>query len=196
MAVTITQEDVKKARDYLPAETKEALTRLMAKLCTRVVENDASTEEAPLPPYRVEDRLRRLQCLNGVLCAFYFGGSFEKEKLTFRKEDGSGTEEREIEGVMSLEALNDWCSGHPRNQLERLKKEKAVANKVYDILDDFKLFEILLDRAIREEMDMQNDPAIRIATMLAMQMNPVSLKETLEEIQQFQEYQKGEGANA
>ena len=189
MAVTITQEDVKKAKDYLPAETKESLARLMAQLCTRVVENDASTAEAPLPPWRVEDRLRRLQCLNGVLCGFYFGGSFEKEKLTVRKEDGS-KEEREIEGVMSLEALNDWCSGHPRNQLERLKKEKAVANKVYDILDDFKLFEILLDRAIR------NDPAIRIATMLAMQMNPVSLKETLEEIQQFQEYQKGEGEDA
>lgn len=193
MAVTITQEDVKKAKDYLPAETKEALARLMAQLCTRVVENDASTAEAPLPPYRVEDRLRRLQCLNGVLCGFYFGGSFEKEKLTFRKEDGSGTEEREIEGVMSLEALNDWCSGHPRNQLERLKKEKNVANKVYDILDDFKLFEILLDRAIREELDMQNDPAIRIATMLAMQMNPESLKETLEEIQQLQ---KGDGKDA
>lgn len=196
MAVTITQEDVKKARDYLPAETKEALTRLMAKLCTRIVENDASTAEAPLPPYRVEDRLRRLQCLNGVLCGFYFGGSFEKEKLTFRKEDGSGTEEREIEGVMSLEALNDWCEGHPRNQLERMKKEKNVANKVYDILDDFKLFEILLDRAIREELDMQNDPAIRIATMLAMQMNPESLKETLDEIQQLQQLQKGDGKDA
>lgn len=196
MAVTITQEDVKKAKSYIPAETKEALARLMAQLCTRIVENDASTEEAPLPPWRVEDRLRRLQCLNGVLCAFYFGGSFEKEKLTFRKEDGSGTEEREIEGVMSLEALNDWCEGHPRNQLERLKKEKNVANKVYDILDDFKLFEILLDRAIREELDMQNDPAIRIATMLAMQMNPVSLKETLEEIQQLQQLQKGDGKNA
>lgn len=195
MAVTITQEDVKKAKGYLPAETKEALARLMAKLCTRIVENDASTKEAPLPPWRVEDRLRRLQCLNGVLCGFYFGGQFEKFKLAVRKEDGS-TEEREIEGVMSLEALNDWCSGHPKNQLERLKKEKTVANKVYDILDDFKLFEIMLDRAIREEMDMQNDPAIRIATMLAMQMNPVSLKETLEEIQQFHEYQKGEGANA
>ena len=192
MAVTITQKDVEKARDYLPAETKEALTRLMAKLCTRIVENDASTAEAPLPPYRVEDRLRRLQCLNGVLCGFYFGGSFEKLKLLVQKEDGS-TEEREIEGVMSLEALNDWCSGHPKNQLERLKKEKACANKVYDILDDFKLFEILLDRAIREEIEMQNDPAIRIAQMLAMQMNPESLKETLDEIQRFQ---KGEGEDA
>ena len=94
---------------------------------------------------------------------------------------------------MSLEALNDWCSGHPKNQLERLKKEKACANKVYDILDDFKLFEILLDRAIREEIEMQNDPAIRIEQMLAMQMNPESLKETLEEIQRFQ---KGEGEDA
>lgn len=195
MAVTITQKDVEKARDYLPADKKEAMARMMAKLCTRIVENDASTKEAPLPPYRVEDRLRRLQCLNGVLCGFYFGGEFEKEKEYFQMKDGS-TKEMEVAFVMSLEALNYWCEGHPKNQLERLKKEKAVANKVYDILDDFKLFEILLDRAIREEMDMQNDPAIRIATMLAMQMNPVSLKETLEEIQQLQKLQKGEGEDA
>lgn len=184
MAVTITQEDVKKAKDYLPAETKEALARLMAQLCTRVVENDASTAEAPLPPYRVEDRLRRLQCLNGVLCGFYFGGSFEKEKLTVRNEDGS-TEEREIEGVMSLEALNDWCEGHPKNQLERLKKGKAVANKVYDILDDFKLFEIFLDRAIREELDMANDPALRIAQVMSVQTTPESLQETMTLLEEY-----------
>lgn len=195
MAVTITQKDVEKARDYLPADKKEAMARMMAKLCTRIVENDASTKENPLPPYRVEDRLRRLQCLNGVLCGFYFGGEFEKEKEYFQTKDGS-TKEMEIAFVMSLEALNDWCEGHPKNQLERLKKEKACANKVYDILDDFKLFEILLDRAIREEMEMQNDPAIRIAQMLAMQMNPESLKKTLEEIQQLQKLQKGEGEDA
>lgn len=192
MAVTITQEDIKKANAYIPAEKKEALARLMAKLCTRIVENDASTDENPLPPVRVEDRLRRLQCLNGVLCGIYFGGSFEKDKMTVRREDG-GIEDVEIEGVMSLRALNDWCEGHPKNQLERLKKEKAVANKVYDILDDFKLFEILLDRAIREEIEMQNDPAIRLAQILAVQMDPESLRKTLEEIQQFR---KGEGGNA
>lgn len=186
MAVTITQEDVKKAKSYLPAETKEALARLMAKLCTRIVENDASTAETTLPPVRVEDRLRRLQCLNGVLCGFYFGGKFEKLKLTLPKEDG-GTEEREIEGVMSLESLNDWCSGHPKNQLERLKKEKAVANKVYDILDDFKQFEIMLNSAIREELEMQNDPALRMAQMMAMASTPQSLKETLDVIAAYKE---------
>lgn len=184
MAVTITQDDVKKAKSYLPAESKEALARLMAKLCTRIVENDASTPENPLPPVRVEDRLRRLQCLNGVLCGIYFGGKFEKFKLTVRKEDGS-TEEREIDAVMSLDALNSWCEGHPKNQLERLKKEKAVANKVYDILDDFKLFEIFLDRAIREELDMANDPALRIAQVMSVQTTPESLQETMTLLEEY-----------
>lgn len=190
MAVTITQEDVKKAKSYLPAETKEALARLMAKLCTRIVENDASTAETTLPPVRVEDRLRRLQCLNGVLCGFYFGGKFEKLKLTLPKEDG-GTEEREIEGVMSLEALDDWCSGHPKNQLERLKKEKAVANKVYDILDDFKQFEIMLNSAIREELEMQNDPALRLSLMIAAQASPEAVRETLKTLEDLRDQTEG-----
>ena len=190
MAVTITQEDVKKARDYLPAETKEALTRLMAKLCTRIVENDASTAETPLPPVRVEDRLRRLQCLNGVLCGFYFCGKFEKLKLKLPKEDG-GTEEREIEGVMSIEALDDWCSSHPKNQLERLKKEKAVANKVYDILDDFKQFEIMLNSAIREELEMQNDPALRLSLMIAAQASPEAVRETLKTLEELRDQTEG-----
>lgn len=183
--VTITQEDVKKAKSYIPAETKEALARLMAKLCTRIVENDASTPENPLPPMRVEDRIRRLQCLNGMLCGGYFGGKFEELKLNLPKEDGAGTEERVFKGVMSLEALDDWCAGHPKNQLERLKKEKAVANKVYDILDDYKLFEILLDRAIREELDMANDPALRIAQILAVQTTPENLKETMTLLEEY-----------
>ena len=85
MAVTITQKDVEKARDYLPAETKEALTRLMAKLCTRIVENDASTAEAPLPPYRVEDRLRRLQCLNGCCVRFTSAGVLKNSSSWCRR---------------------------------------------------------------------------------------------------------------
>ena len=185
MATTITQADIQKARDYMPAETKEAVARLMAKLCVRTVENDAGQTIA-LPPMRVEDRLRRLQCLHGVLCGWYFNGKFEQEKLRVRGEDGK-TVEQEIALCMSVPALNDWLSGHPIDQLERLKKEKQVANKVFDLLYDLRAFELMLNAAIREEIEMANDPALRIAQVLAMQATPEAMAETMDTLTRMRE---------
>jgi hypothetical protein len=80
---------------------------------------------------------------------------------------------------MSMDVLDKWLEGHPMNQLERLKKEKQIANKVYDILYDFKAFELMLNGAIREEMDMANDPALRMAQVLSMQTTPEAMREVL-----------------
>ena len=186
MAVTITIEDVKKARSYMPAVTKEYTARMMAKLIVRQQENDSAPAGMNLPPLRVEDRLRRLQCLHGVFCGWYLNADFEKESLVSVDEEGN-EKRTEIPMVMSVDALDNWLDGHPINQLERLKKEKQIANKVYDILYDFKAFEIVLNGAIREEIDMANDPAIRIAEVLAVQTTPDSLRETLSLLEEYRE---------
>lgn len=191
MATTITIEDVKKARSFMPTAQKEAVALLMAKLCVRTVENDAGGENVKLPPLRTESRTRRLQCLHGVLAGWYFGGDFEKEKLRYKDKDGA-VQEREIAMCMSEDALDKWLEGHPMNQLERLKKEKAVANKVYDLLYDFRAFELMLNGAIRDEMDMANDPALRIAQVMAVQTTPESLRET---ITLLEEYRAKAGVN-
>lgn len=189
---TITIEDVKKARSYMPAATKQAVARLMAQLVTRIVENDAGPGGKSLPPLRVEDPVRRLQCLHGVLAGWYFGGEFEKEKLRFRDENGQ-TQEREVAFCMSEEALDNWLQDHPMNQLERLKKEKAVANKVYDILYDFRAFELMLNGAIREEIEKANDPALRMAEMLAAQTTPEELKKAMELLEEMKGGEKADG---
>ena len=178
MATAITIEDVRKARSYIPTATKEYMARLMAKLIVRQRENDAVTSDIPLPPVLVEDRMRRLQCLHGALCGWYFGGEYEKEKIVSQNAAGEKKSE-DLNFVMSLDALDKWLEGHPMNQLERLKKEKQVANKVYDILYDFKAFELMLNGAIREEMEMGNDPALRMAQVLAMQTTPEALQEVI-----------------
>lgn len=189
---TITIEDVKKARSYMPAATKQAVARLMAQLVTRIVENDAGPGGKSLPPLRVEDPVRRLQCLHGVLCGWYFGGEFEKEKLRYRDENGQ-TQEREVAFCMSEEALDSWLQDHPMNQLERLKKEKTAANKVYDILYDFKAFELMLNGAIREEIEKANDPALRMAEMLAAQTTPEELKKAMELLEEMKGGEKADG---
>lgn len=192
MATTITIEDVKKARSYMPAATKQAVARLMAQLVTRIVENDAGPGGKSLPPLRAEDPVRRLQCLHGVLCGWYFGGEYEKERLQYKDDDGN-TRDREIAMVMSMDALDKWLEGHPMNQLERLKKEKTVANKVYDILYDFRAFELMLNGAIREEIEKANDPALRMAEMLAAQTTPEELKKAMELLDEMKGGEKADG---
>ena len=183
---TITIEDVKKAKSYMPAETKANVSFMMAKLCVYTDKSETTEEGQPLPPMRVENRVRKLQCLHGVLVGWYFGGEFEKDVLRFKDESGN-VQERDIAMCMSVKALNSWLEDHPINQLERLKKEKTVANKVYDILYDFKAFEMMLTSAIREELEKANDPAIRIAQMLAVQTTPESLRETIELLEEYRE---------
>ena len=186
MAVTITIEDVKKAKTYMPSETKRTLSTLMARLCVAEMENDAGNNDAPLPPIRIEDRVRRLQFLHGVLAGWYLGGEFEAQRMRYRDSEGT-MQERDIPLCMNVETLDKWLEGHPMNQLERLKKEKAVANKVYDLLYDFKAFELMLNGAIRDRLDMANDPAIRMAEVLAAQTTPESFKETLDLLKQYRE---------
>lgn len=186
MAVTITQDDVKRAKSYMPLAYKQAISGLMAKLCVREVENGASTEENPLPSFRVEDRMMRQQCLMGVLAQFYFGMEFENAMLEIENEKGE-TRLEPIKGCMTVAEVDKFCESHPINQLERLKREKAVANKVYDILYDFKGFEAFLNGAIREELEMQNDPSLRMAQMMALASTPQRLKETLDVIASYKE---------
>lgn len=189
---TITIEDVKKAKSYMPVSTKDAVARLMAQLC---VLTQQSESEMPTPPMKVENRVRKLQCLHGVLAGWYFGGEFEKEKLRYRDKDGK-MQEREVSFCMSEEVLDDWLADHPMNQLERLKKEKTVANKIYDILYDFKAFELMLNGAIREEIEVANDPAVRMAQTMLAQSSPESLRETMRVLEEFQKEKAGVKENA
>lgn len=193
MATTITIEDVKKARSYMPAVTKQAVARLMAQLVTRIVENNAGPDGKSLPPLRVEDPVRRLQCLHGVLCGWYFGSDYERETLRYLDEKDGQEKTRPLDFVMSLDQLDKWLEGHPMNQLERLKKEKAVANKVYDILYDFRAFELMLNGAIREEIEKANDPALRMAEMLAAQTTPEELKKAMELLEEMKGGEKADG---
>lgn len=194
MAVTITIEDIEKARTFMPTETKRTVARLMAKLCVYNAENDAANADMPLPPMRMEDRVRRLQCLHGVLCGWYLNADFEKEKLRYKDEAGE-TQEKEVSFCMSVSALDEWLSGQPLNQLERLKKEKQIANRVYDLMFDFKAFELMLNGEIRDELEMANDPAIRIAQALAVQTTPESLRETISLLEEYRWQKTGEIEN-
>ena len=186
MAIILHLEDIKKAKTYLPLRHKAALANLMAPLCILTEQNSASTAANPLPDRCVENRMMRLQCLYGVLAGYYLGMDYQMEKLILNDEHGKRIE-REINYCMSADGVDEWAASHVMNQFDRLKREKTAANTVYDLLYDFKGFEALLNGAIRDELEMRNDPALRMAQLLAMQATPEAVQDTLHTLEAYRE---------
>lgn len=147
-AINITEQDILNAADYINIGVKEEFTRAVAFVCLEPVE--VQYDGASLPTMFRENKKIKAQYLMGTL-ATLMGKPFEAQKLK------SG---EELSGCMSEDDYNLWASSHVMNQLERMKKSgsKTAVNKLFDLLYDYKAFEMMLTGAIKDELEVRNDP--------------------------------------
>ena len=147
-AINITEQDIMDAVTYVGIGVKEEFTRAVAFMCLEPVE--VQYEGAALPTMFRENKKIKAQYLMGTLATLQ-RKPFEVQKLR------SG---EELSGCMSEDEYNRWASSHVMNQLERMKKGKAgeVVNKLFDLLYDYKAFEMMLTGAIKDELEVRNDP--------------------------------------
>ena len=147
-AINITEQDILNATSYLDIGVKEKFTRAVAFLCLEPVEvqNDSDT----LPMMFRENKKIKAQYLMGAL-ATLLHKPFEAQRLK------SG---EELATCMNEDDYNMWASSHVMNQLERMKKGKSgeVVNKLFDLLYDYKAIEMMLSGAIKDELEVRNDP--------------------------------------
>lgn len=171
--VIITESDIQNANTYLPIEVKEAMTRLMAQLCVEKLEVASPDGLMPVPPICRENRMKRQQFLMGVLAGCYLKQGFALETMKVTGKDGKATEEK-INYMMAVGDFDEWGESHAINQLERLKKSrtKGIADGVFDILQDYRIFENMLLGAIRDELERRNDIIGRLTRMIQMQSSP------------------------
>ena len=166
--VTITAEDVLNAADYVTIETKQMMAELMTTFCVeeRPSPNDGAV--MPLPPVYRENRMTRQMFLMGVLAELYLKKKVKYQ--TVRYQSGKKTVEKPLHLLMDADEYNEWAGSHVLNQLDRMKKQKGeVADKVFDILEDYKLFEHMLLGAIRDEVSARNSEADRFAMTVELQ---------------------------
>jgi hypothetical protein len=147
-AINITEQDILNAAAYIDIGVKEEFTRAVAFACLEPVEVQNDGES--LPTMFRENKKIKAQYLMGTL-AILLQKPFEPQKLK------SG---EELSGCMSEADYNLWASSHVMNQLERLKKGKQgeVVNKLFDLLYDYKAIEMMLTGAIKDELEVRNDP--------------------------------------
>ena len=154
--IIITAEDIKNASAYTTLPAKEVLTRSVAQFCIEPVEVEVD-KDTPLPPMFRENRKLRSQFMMGILASL-LGKEYTLQTVKIRGEEGA--EEHQLAWCMDEDDYNLWASSHVMNQFERLKKSKdaEVVNKLFDFLYDYKAIEMMLLGAIRDELDVANDP--------------------------------------
>lgn len=146
-AIKITADDILGAKTYTDLSAKETYTRAVASACMEPV--FVKDGDISLPTMFRENRKLKAQYLMGVL-AMLLQKPFEAQKLK------SG---EELSGCMSEVDYNLWSSSHVMNQFERMKKDKSIAvDRLFDVLYDYKTFELMLNGAIKDELEVRNDP--------------------------------------
>lgn len=180
--IKITEQDILGAATYIGIAVKEQFTRAVAFACLEPVEvqNDGDT----LPTMFRENKKLKAQYLMGTL-ATLLQKPFESQRL----ESGE-----ELPTCMDAEEYDRWAGSHVMNQLERLKKCKdtAVVNKLFDLLYDYKAFEMMLTGAIKDELEVRNDPFNRAIQWFSLSAADAAVKELVSgELKEVIEKAKG-----
>lgn len=186
--INLTAEDIDGAITYMPLAQKELLSRNIALFCLEPVEVKVGTTGGgeALPNRVRENRKLRQQYEMGLL-AHYLQKPYPEQKVIIEHD------EQELSFCMDEDEYDRWASSHIFNQLERLKKSKTseTANKVFDLLYDYKNLCGMLSWAIRDELDTRNDVFNRAAEYLVEMLAQDAMKSIMENREKFtQEIQK------
>lgn len=149
--IVVTQEMLQNASDYIPLAERQAMIEQIAQDCIAKVRMGyiptGGTEERPMPERYQENRLRTSLYLMGVLVVKYLNvkTDWADESL-----------------MMPANIYDDWCGSHVLNQIECFRSDKALRDKAFNLLADFRDFRSSLYREIETLLGHHNDVVWRL----------------------------------
>lgn len=184
--IVITPEIVKNATDYIPLMKKQEMAETIAQKCIvkvlmKYTEKGDGTDSVPMPERYQEYHMYTNLYLMGVLAHEYLHIPYEG--------DGTGKEIIDYENLkMPANVYDQWGESHVLNQLEQMKTDRELREKVFDLLNDFKDFRWMLAHEIDILLGHNNDVVTRM-----MQAIGSSIKEmTADSMQELGEALKNE----
>ena len=148
--ITITKEILENAMDYMPAEEKQLWADKVANVCIVSVDmtgKDDGGRIIPVPPRCEENNLARTFALAQALAQEYLK-IYPKDKVLL---------EGDYEEILS---------SHLINQIERMKSERDVRDKAFNILYDYGELKKMLNTSIFSKLGHLNDPLSRLLVAL------------------------------
>ena len=184
--IVITPEIVKNATDYIPLMKKQEMAETIAQKCIvkvlmKYTEKGDGTDSVPMPDRYQEYHMYTNLYLMGVLAHEYLHIPYEG--------DGTGKEIIDYENLkMPANVYDQWGASHVLNQLEQMKTDRELREKVFDLLNDNKAFRWMLAHEIDILLGHNNDVVTRM-----MQALGASIKEmAADSMQELGEALQGE----
>lgn len=182
--VIINEQDIMNANANMPLVLKYTLAKYIAELCVekkQITLKEGGEDSIPLPDMAQRNTLRESQFKIGVFVKEYLKNTFVPVK---------STNDKEIPYLMAADDADKWSDFE--TQIDRLKKSKTqgVADKCFDILNDYHAFCRMVSIEIEQELQIKNDIVGRFAWLAKSLINsstPEELKKSIEELGELQE---------
>lgn len=162
----ITEEHMKNAVGYIPAETKWAIAKKIAKEILEdpfdIAEKIIEKKLLRIPYLKTENALKKKMYLTQIFISEYFGIHFEK---------------------YDTEEQNFYAGGNPLGQLEKWKHHKIYGEKAFDILADFRELQSMTETAVKNRKLLENDLLSRLLSAISSEPNTEGMKVFFEQLQ-------------
>lgn len=167
--ITITEDMIAQACDYIPNADKQAWVIENAAKCFDKLEITADGEAVP-PMYMVNEGLKRR----------YLMAAFAEKHLHQHYEP----DEKDA-ALMSEAEYDRWAGSHVFGQMQRMKHIVSARDKCFDILEDWRDLTERFQAQLNGLLAVQNDAVMRQGEYTASQMK--ELPEVLKQLREYQE---------
>ena len=182
--VIITEQDILNANTSITSVLKYTLARYIAEISLdkkQITVKEDGVDSIPLPDMFQRNTLRENQFKVGVFVKEYMGKAFDPVK---------STNDEPIPYLMAADEADAW--NNFESQLDRMKRSKTpgIADKCYDILNDYHAFCRMVSIEIEQELQIKNDIVGRFAWLAKSLINsstPEELKKSIEDLIELQE---------
>lgn len=156
--VELVKTDILNANTYLPIKEKAAIAQLCAGDCLTEFE---VTGEFAMPPLYAPDTTKKNRVMMGIFMYRYLNMPY--------------TDETKL--MLDPETYDAWAGSHVLNQLERMKSDPEMRNRVFDLIADYKATEKALSVAISSLCELRNDPCSRMLSTILAAIKPEAVAE-------------------
>ena len=176
--LTITKETLLNAIDYIPVEEKQQWADNVAAVAVLPIDlsgkRDGDQKTLPIPP-RYEE--------NGIARTFALAQALAQKYLRLYPEGH----------VLQVADYNEILGSHLLNQIEKLKSDKDVRDKAFNLLYDYGELKKALNTSIYSRLGHMNDPLSRLLVALQA-FDPSDLEATIGDLNEvtvaINDYQK------
>ena len=177
---------MQEAEAYVPISKKAEYVNYCAERCFDKLDITATSGNdtlSAMPPMWKENPELKARYMMGGLLKLYL-------------KQNPQTDEND-EWLLTEQEYDRWAAAHILNQIERMKSNASLRDKCFDLLQDYKTLEKMLNTEVYGLIRVMNDSVSRIIAQIQASTTPESMKNAMAQLEQskkdYEKYMKESG---